>query len=143
VFRVVADAIDADAVRRAVASPASGAVVVFHGTVRDRTGDRPVVRLAYEAFVAMAEARMAAIGREVAARHGLDAIACVHRTGDLGLGETAVVVATAAPHRRAALEGVDEFVTRLKQDVPIWKKEHFADGAEWVGPPPPPGRSAP
>ena len=73
----------------------------------------------------MATAQMAAIGREVAAACGLSAIACIHRTGRLEVGETAVVVAASAPHRRAAFEGVEAFVRRLKEDVPIWKEEHF------------------
>ena len=78
---------------------------------------------------------MAAIGAEVTAQHGLSALACVHRTGRLEIGEAAVVVATSAPHRRAALEAVEDYVRRLKEDVPIWKKEHFEGGAVWIGTP--------
>ncbi len=142
-FRVTPGPIDADEVRRAVATTGAGAVVVFHGTVRDATEGRRVTHLEYEAYTPMAEALLASIGEEVARGHGLTAIACVHRTGPLALGETAVVVATSAPHRHAALRAVDEFVARLKQDVPIWKKEHFEDGAVWVGTPADPqGRPA-
>ena len=134
-YRVVSEPIDAEAVRRAVEGPENGAVVVFFGTVRNRTGDRAVTHLEYEAYPAMAEAQMAALGAETVAAHGLSALACVHRTGRLALGEAAVVVAAAAPHRKAALDAVETYIRRLKEDVPIWKKEHFEDGAVWVGSP--------
>lgn len=134
-FRVVAGAIDADAVRRAVEGPRNGAIVVFCGTVRDHTGEREVTHLEYEAFVEMAEVTMAQIGAEVVGAHALSALACVHRTGRLELGDVAIVVAAASPHRKAALEAVDDFITRVKQDVPIWKKEHFEGGVTWIGTP--------
>ena len=134
-FAVVDHPIDADVVRLAVESGRNGAVVVFHGTVRDHTGERRVTHLEYEAYVPMAVARMEAIAAEVVAEHGLSALACVHRVGRLEIGDTAVVVATSSPHRRAALEAVETYVARLKQDVPIWKKEHFVGGAVWVGSP--------
>ncbi|MHC5011841.1 MAG: molybdenum cofactor biosynthesis protein MoaE [Planctomycetota bacterium] len=134
-FAVTPDAIDADAVRRAVEGGENGAVVVFHGTVRDRTGARRVTHLEYEAYAPMAIRQMEHIGKEVVRRQGLSALACMHRLGRLQIGETAVVVAASAPHRRAALEAVEEFIARLKQDVPIWKKEHFEGGAVWVGTP--------
>jgi molybdopterin synthase catalytic subunit len=136
VFDVVEAAIDAEAVRRAVAEPsarAAGAVVVFHGTVRERTGARRVLFLEYEAYRPMAVATLESVAREVATAHGLLGIACVHRVGRLDPGEVAVVVAAAAPHRAAALAGVEAFVSRMKRDVPIWKKEHFEDGSVWVG----------
>ena len=131
-FRVVAGPIDADAVRRAVEGPKNGAVVVFRGTVRDHTGERDVTHLEYEAFVQMAEASMETIASEVVERHGLSALACVHRTGRLELGDVAIVVAASSPHRKAALLAVDDFITRVKEDVPIWKKEHFRGGEAWV-----------
>jgi molybdopterin synthase catalytic subunit len=135
VFRVVEERIDAGEVRRAVEGPGNGAVVLFHGTVRDHTGKRRVTHLVYEAYAPMAEKQLERIGAEVAAAHRLSGIACVHRVGRLAIGETAVVVATSAPHRRAALAAVDAFVTRMKADVPIWKQEHFEGGAVWVGTP--------
>jgi len=127
--------IDAEAVRRAVAVHAAGAVVVFHGTVRDTTAGRRVTYLEYEAYPAMALAQMQAIAAEVTAAHGLTGLACVHRLGRLVPGDAALVLATASPRRRAALEAVERFVVRLKRDVPIWKKEHFEDGAVWAGTP--------
>jgi molybdopterin synthase catalytic subunit len=127
--------IDAEAVRAAVASPAAGAVVVFHGTVRDRTRRRRVTHLEYEAYPEMAVAALRAIGERLTRHHGLTGVACVHRVGRLEIGETALVLAVSAPHRAAALAAVDAFVTLLKRDVPVWKKEHFEGGAVWVGGP--------
>ena len=75
------------------------------------------------------------IAAEVTHAHGLLGLACAHRIGRLALGEAAMVVATAAPHRKAALAAVEDFVAKLKRDVPIWKKEFFEDGAVWVGTP--------
>jgi molybdopterin synthase catalytic subunit len=132
-FSLTDGPIDADAVRRAVASPEAGAVVVFHGTVRDRTKGRPVRFLEYEAYPAMALATLKTVAEEVARARGLTAVACTHRIGRLEIGDDAVVLGVAAPHRDAALAAVEDFVVRLKKDVPIWKKEHFEDGAVWVG----------
>jgi molybdopterin synthase catalytic subunit len=134
-FAVVEGPIDAEAVRRAVEDPANGAVVLFFGNVRDRTRGRRVTHLVYEAYVPMAVAQMRAIAAEVRERHSVGAVACVHRTGRLGIGETAMVLAVSSPHRAAALRAVEDYVARLKQDVPIWKQEHFEDGAVWVGTP--------
>jgi molybdopterin synthase catalytic subunit len=135
--------IDAEPLRRAVAAPGAGAVVVFHGAVRDATKGRRVLFLEYEAYPAMAIAELARIADEVRRAHGLLGIACVHRIGRLAIGEDAVVLATSAPHRRAALDAVEDFVVRLKRDVPIWKKEHFEDGAVWVGSPEDPQGAGP
>jgi molybdopterin synthase catalytic subunit len=127
--------VDAEAVRRAVEGTDRGAVVVFHGTVRDKTAGRRVTHLFYEAYAPMAEAQMERIAAEVATRHGASALACEHRVGRMLPGETAMVLAVSAPHRAAALAAVEDFVSRLKREVPIWKKEHFEDGAVWVGTP--------
>lgn len=126
------DPIDAAAVAAAVRSREAGAVVTFEGTVRASTHGREVVLLEYEAYPEMATALLREIAERVGARRGAR-LSCVHRTGRLRPGETAVVVAAAAPHRAEALAAVEEFVAALKRDVPIWKKEHFADGAVWVG----------
>jgi molybdopterin synthase catalytic subunit len=83
----------------------------------------------------MAVAALGALAAEVTARHGVSAVACVHRLGPVPVGESAVVVAVSAPHREAALAAVADFLVRLKQDVPIWKQERFEDGAVWVGSP--------
>jgi molybdopterin synthase catalytic subunit len=134
-FALTNGAIDADAVRAAVESPGAGAVVLFHGTVRDRTKGRRVLHLEYEAYPEMAVPTLSALGDEIARAFGLTGIACTHRVGRLEIGDVAVVLAVSAPHRKAALDAVDAFVVRLKREVPIWKKEHFEDGAVWVGSP--------
>lgn len=134
-FRIVTEPIDADAVRAAVAGPGCGAVVVFHGTVRNRTGDRIVEHLEYEAYEPMAIKQMRVLAEAMVAEHGIARLACTHRIGPVPIGEDAMVVAVASPHRAAALAATGEFITRLKQDVPIWKKEHFEGGAVWVGTP--------
>ena len=134
-FTLTEAPIDAEAVRASVASSAGGALVVFHGNVRNETRGRRVLYLEYEAYPAMALREMERVARDVAKEHGLVGIACTHRIGRLALGEAAVVLAVAAPHRRAALEAVEAFVGRLKREVPIWKKEHFEGGSVWVGSP--------
>src|SRR5688500_1004459 len=134
-FTLTESAIDDAPLRRAVSSAAAGAVVVFHGTVRDATAGRRVLHLEYEAYPAMALSEMRRVADEVVREHGLTGIACAHRIGRLEVGETAVVVATSAPHRGAALAAVESFVALLKRDVPSWKKEHFEAGSTWVGSP--------
>ncbi len=144
-FFVASEPIDAESVRQAVLGPDNGAVLVFHGSIRNQTGDRQVTHLEYEAFEPMAVGEMRKIGDEMKASHDISAIACTHRIGRLDIGEDAMVVAVSAPHRQAALDAVADFIVRLKQDVPIWKKEHFEGGAVWVGTPEDPQgeRSAP
>jgi molybdopterin synthase catalytic subunit len=116
----------------AVASPASGGIATFTGTVRDATRGKRVVRLEYEAYPGMAERKLEEIGRAVAAEHGAD-VAIAHRVGLLLPGEAAVVIACAAPHRTAAFRACEACIERLKKDVPIWKREVYEDGSEWVG----------
>ena len=144
-FAITREPIAAEAVRAAVLGPESGAVVVFHGAVRDRTLDRRVTYLEYEAYEPMAVRQMEAIAEDLVREHAIAAIACTHRVGRLDIGEDAMVVAVASPHRAAALAATADFIARLKRDVPIWKKEHFVGGALWVGSPDDPQgeRSAP
>ena len=134
-FALTESPIDDVPIRRSVEARGAGAVVVFHGTVRDRTADRRVTHLEYEAYPAMALAELARIADDVKRAHDLEAIACTHRIGRVEIGETAVVLAVSSPHRRAALDAIDDFIVRLKRDVPIWKKEHFEGGAVWIGTP--------
>ena len=114
--------LEAEPLRRAVAGPATGAVGRFSGDARGATDGRRVTGLAYEAYEPMALAALAALADEVRARCGVSAIACAHRLGPVPVGETAMLLAVSAPHREAALAGTSEFIRRLKQDVPIWKK---------------------
>ena len=131
-FAVVDRPLALDEVVAAVASPGRGGVVTFTGTVRNETRGRRVVRLEYEAYREMAEKTLAAIGASVAAEHGAE-VAIVHRVGVLLPGDAAVVIACAAPHRTAAFRACEACIERLKKDVPIWKREIFEDGSEWVG----------
>ena len=132
-FRVVASPLDLGEVVRAVEGEDAGGLVTFSGCVRQQTHGRRVVRLEYEAYAPMAERGMAAIGVEAQERWPQSRLAIVHRVGVLAPGELAVVIAAAAPHRAEAFEACRHAIERLKQDVPIWKKEVFEDGAVWVG----------
>ncbi|BDG08302.1 molybdopterin converting factor subunit 1 [Anaeromyxobacter paludicola] len=131
-FRVQDAPLSLAEVVAAVASPGRGAVVTFSGDVRSETRGRPVVRLEYEAYRSMAEKTLARIGAQLAEAHGA-VLAIVHRVGVLQPGESAVVIAAAAPHRTPAFRACEEAIERLKRETPIWKREVFADGTEWVG----------
>lgn len=120
-----------DAVLDAVRAPGHGGLVLFVGTVRDRSRGTAVTHLEYEAFAEMAEAKMMEIAQRLGAEHGAR-VAMHHRVGDLAVGETAVVVAAGAPHREAAFAAARAAIDELKRIVPIWKKEHGPDGAVWV-----------
>jgi molybdopterin synthase catalytic subunit len=121
-----------DEVVEAVSSAGLGGLVTFTGVVRDSSHGRRVERLEYQAYQGMAEQALARIAEEVGARHGCRA-AVIHRVGVLRPGEAAVVIACAAPHRAAAFQACQEVLERLKAEVPIWKREVFSDGAQWVG----------
>lgn len=123
--------IDVAAVQRRVADPACGAVVLFLGTVRNHHRGRPVARLTYTAYRPMALAALERITAELAAG-GEARVAVVHRLGEVPVGEPSVVIAVASAHRRAAYAASREALERLKREVPIWKREHYADGeAAW------------
>ncbi len=109
-----------------------GAVVTFEGVVRNNTKGRQTHYLDYECYEPMALKLMARIGHEIAANYAIDRIALVHRLGRMLIGETSVAVIVTAAHRKAAFEAALEGIDRLKRVVPIWKKEHFADGEVWV-----------
>jgi molybdopterin synthase catalytic subunit len=122
-----------DEVVACVQGPQHGAVVTFTGTVR-RHGQQPnVVRLEYEAYVPMAEEVLTAIAAEIEHEHPGAQLAIHHRTGTLAVGEIAVVIAAAAPHRAPAFEACRAAIERLKERAPIWKKEIGEDGSEWIG----------
>jgi molybdopterin synthase catalytic subunit len=115
-----------------VKAPHSGAVVVFDGIVRNHSGQRRTVCLDYQAYEPMAASKMREIVGQVRARFVLDGVVLVHRLGRLQVGETSVLVAVSAPHRAAAFDACRFIIEHVKHDLPIWKKEHFADGAVWV-----------
>jgi molybdopterin synthase catalytic subunit len=125
--------LDVAAIRAAALDPGAGAVVVFEGCARDSHEGRPVRLLAYEAFVPMAEAELARLREEAMARFGLVRCLVHHRLGEVPLLEAAVVVAASSPHRREAFEAAAWIMDRIKERVPIWKREQYTDGAQtWV-----------
>jgi MoaE-MoaD fusion protein len=132
-FRVVDRPLSLDEVVKAVEGQGVGGIVTFTGCVRRETQGRRVLRLSYEAYAPMAERKLEEIGREASEKWPGARVAIVHRIGVLEPGELAVVIAAAAPHRDAAFQACRHAIERLKQDVPIWKKEHFEDGGVWVG----------
>jgi len=131
-FALTREAIDPRDLTRRLLRGQDGAVVTFEGVTRDNTKGRPTLYLDYECYEAMAIRVMAQIGLELAASHAIDRIAMVHRLGRVEIGETSVAIVVTAPHRKPAFEACAEGITRLKKLVPIWKKEHFEDGAVWV-----------
>jgi MoaE-MoaD fusion protein len=132
-FRVVERPPTLEEVTAAVQGAARGGLVTFTGVVRAESHGKSVVRLTYEAYGAMAEKVLSGIGREAERRWPGAQLAIVHRVGVLLPGEVAVVIAAAAPHRAEAFEACRFAIERLKEDVPIWKRETYADGESWVG----------
>lgn len=122
-----------DAVVGAVRGDDAGAIATFTGAVRDRSRGRRVIELEYEAFGPMALTQLEAIAGECASRWPGVRVAIHHRIGLLRVGEVAVAIAAAAPHRAEAFAACRHAIERLKEDVAIWKRERFEDGAEWVG----------
>lgn len=111
---------------------AHGAVVTFMGTVRSFTGERRVKYLDYEAYPEMAEEKLRQIAHEVMARGGVEDVSIVHRVGRLAVGETSLIVALASLHRRQGFDACLYVVDRIKEVVPVWKKEVWDSGEEWV-----------
>jgi molybdopterin synthase catalytic subunit len=132
-FLLVAEPLDVAAVVHEVEDPEAGAVASFVGTVRRRSRERDVLHLEYEAFEEMAEPMLARLGAELSERHGLCAVAIHHRLGRVEIGEASVVIACSAPHRSAALDACREAIETLKATIPLWKKEVYAGGEEWIG----------
>lgn len=125
--------LDSAGIRLAALDPEAGAVVLFEGCARDQYDGRSVERLAYEAFVPMAEAGLRLIQEEAMARFALTRCLIHHRLGAVPLLEPAVIVAASSPHRREAFEAAAWIMDRIKEGVPIWKREHYTDGGRtWV-----------
>ena len=134
-FSLSSDPIDIPSLAARLDNPAAGAVVTFDGRVRDHNAGRAVSHLEYRAYPALAVPTGQRILEEEAARHGLLAAQAVHRTGPLAIGEAAVWVGVASAHRGPAFDGARAIMERLKYELPVWKKETYADGhTEWVGP---------
>jgi len=132
-FKIVGGPIDEIALESAVRTDADGAVIVFRGVARRHSRGRDVVHLEYEAYPEMAEKVMAQIADEVKHRWPVSRVAMVHRTGVLEIGQASVVIAISAPHRGEAFEAAKYAIDRLKEIVPIWKKEVWSDGSQWIG----------
>jgi len=130
--RVVERPLSLSEVVEAVQGPGRGGIVTFTGVVRAETGGKRVLRLEYEAYAAMAEAKLEGIAAALEQETGA-AVAITHRIGTLRPGEAAVVIACAAAHRAPAFRACEAAIERLKQEVPVWKREVFEDGSEWVG----------
>jgi molybdopterin synthase catalytic subunit len=132
---ITSQPIDTDAVLRAVGSNSAGAVVLFLGTTREFTHGRQTASLDYECYAEMAEQKLAELEALARQRWPLEGCAIVHRIGHVPIGEASVAVAVSTPHRRAAFEAGQWLIDTLKEVVPIWKKENWADGAsQWVHP---------
>lgn len=131
-FALTRKTIDTPAIARQLLRGEDGAIVDFEGVVRNNTKGRATQFLDYECYEPMAVKMMAEIGREILATHAIGRIAMVHRLGRLEIGEASVVIVVTAPHRKPAFDAALEGINRLKRLVPIWKKEHFADGEVWV-----------
>jgi MoaE-MoaD fusion protein len=132
-FRVTEEPLSLDAVVAEVADERAGAVATFTGTVRRTSRGREVTRLEYEAYAEMAEDVMARVAADLLERYELCAIAIHHRVGTLEIGEASVVIAVSAPHRQDALAACKDAIDRLKESVPLWKKEVYEGGEEWIG----------
>jgi MoaE-MoaD fusion protein len=111
----------------------AGAIATFTGTTRIQSRGRTVTHLDYEAYEGMAERVMAEIAEALQSRYELSAVAIHHRVGRVGIGETSVVIAVSAPHRQDALAACKDAIDELKERVPLWKKEVYSDGEEWIG----------
>ena len=131
-FRITAEPLDAQALMEAVRCDAAGAVALFAGVVRNENLNRPVEYLEYDAYPPMAERKMAEIAEQVRARWPVTGIAMAHRTGRLEIGEASVIIAVSSPHRADAIEACHYAIDTLKATVPIWKKEVFEGGEEWL-----------
>ena len=132
-FALVEGPLSLEAAVDEVRGDGAGAIATFLGTVRDRSRGRDVLYLEYEAYEGMAEQVMAELAESLKQRHELGEVAIHHRIGRVDIGETSVVIAVSAPHRAAALEACREAIDELKVNVPLWKKEVYEGGEEWIG----------
>jgi molybdopterin synthase catalytic subunit len=133
-FEVVEHPIELSRLIAAVRRPDAGAIATFLGTTRNHNAGRRVVRLEYEAYPEMALREMQRIGEQAIDQFSATAVAIVHRVGVVAIGETSVAIAVSAAHRDAAFSACRFAIDRLKEIVPIWKKEHYHGGEVWIGP---------
>jgi molybdopterin synthase catalytic subunit len=131
-YDVTTGSIDPRELEAAVTHPGAGAICTFSGIVRDNSRGQSVTHLEYEAYAEMAVPQMRHIGQEIKDRWPGARVAMAHRTGHLEIGEISVIVVVSAPHREEAIMACKWGIDRLKESVPIWKKEHAADGTFWI-----------
>jgi molybdopterin synthase catalytic subunit/molybdopterin converting factor small subunit len=132
-FRLVEEPIDVPAVLAQVERQEAGAIASFIGTVRASSRDRDVLHLEYEAYEGMAEEVMEQLAATLKVKYDLSEVAITHRVGRVGIGEASVAIAVSAPHRQDALAACAEAIDTLKHTVPLWKKEVYEGGEEWIG----------
>jgi molybdopterin synthase catalytic subunit len=132
-FKIVNAPINPDTLTAEVLTDSDGAICTFQGVARRYSRGREVVHLEYEAYPEMAERKLAEIGDELRVKFGVERVAIHHRTGVLAIGEASVVIAVASPHRKEAFAACQYAIDRIKQTVPIWKKEVWSDGQQWIG----------
>ena len=132
-IHITHEPLDPESITAKVSGDSNGAVLTFLGTTRNVTRDRKVLYLEYEAYRPMADKMLAEIAAEMKRKWPVEDVAIAHRLGRLEIGETSLVVAVAAGHRKEAFAACQYSVDRIKQIVPIWKKEFFEDGEVWVG----------
>jgi molybdopterin synthase catalytic subunit len=132
-YRITHEVIPTEALAHQLKSSEDGAIVTFEGIVRDHSHGRKTMYLEYEAYEPMAVRKMQEIGHEIKRKYAIDRVGMIHRVGRLEIGETSVAIIVTAGHRKVAFEACHYAIDRLKQIVPIWKKEYFEDGAVWAG----------
>lgn len=132
-FEIVEEAIDIQKYSDYVLHAGAGAVTIFTGNVREWTHGVRTLYLSYEAYIPMAERKLAEIGAEMEAKWPHIKVAIVHRIGELQISDIAVLIAVSSPHREAAYAANEYAIERIKEVVPIWKKEIWEDGEEWIG----------
>ncbi|MGE7946703.1 molybdenum cofactor biosynthesis protein MoaE [Lysinibacillus sp. NPDC093688] len=132
-FEIIDKPIDVEEVRQKVTDRNAGAITVFIGTVREMTKGKKTLHLEYQAYPAMAIKMFEQISKEIQERWSEAKVAITHRVGHLEISDIAVVIAVSSPHRKIAYEANEYAIDRIKQIVPIWKKEYWEDGTEWIG----------
>ncbi|CAN5780266.1 molybdenum cofactor biosynthesis protein MoaE [soil metagenome] len=133
VYSVTESPLNTETIQRLVADDASGAIALFVGTVRDHARGHRVIRLDYEAYEPAAEKMLARIGAEIRERWSVGRIAIIHRFGSLVVGESSVIIGISSPHRGEAFDATRYAIERIKEIVPIWKKEWYEGGSSWIG----------
>lgn len=132
-FEIIDQPIDVEEVRQKVIDRNAGAITVFIGTVREMTKGKKTLHLEYQAYPPMAIKMFEQISKEIQAQWPEVKVAITHRIGHLEISDIAVVIAVSSPHRKVAYAANEFAIDRIKQIVPIWKKEHWEDGTEWIG----------